>query len=97
LTFDLDLQNRPSEGPNTSLVWIWCKWVQQFPRYFIHKKPTDWRCQKQNLPQFTACGNESLKQWISMKKHLEMHVTHLMPLTKSNQQYHSIWFGSILI
>jgi len=27
LTFDLDLQTRPSEGPNTSSVWIWRKSV----------------------------------------------------------------------
>jgi len=57
LTFDLDLQTRPSQGPNTSSVWSWPKSVQRFPRYFIHKqKPTDWRRQKQNPPQFTACG-----------------------------------------
>jgi len=36
--FDLDLQTRPSEGPNTSSVWIWCKSVQRFPRYLIHKQ-----------------------------------------------------------
>ena len=40
LTFDLDLQTRPSEGPNTSSVWIWRKSVQRFPRYFIHKQKT---------------------------------------------------------
>ena len=51
---DLDLQTHPSEGPNTSSVWIWRN------RYFIHKqKNTDWRRQKQNLPQFTACDNKS--------------------------------------
>jgi len=55
LTFDLDLQTRPIDGPNTSSLWIWRKSVQRFPRYFIHKqKNTDWRRQKQNLPQFTA-------------------------------------------
>jgi len=32
LTFD-----RPSEGPNTSSLWIWRKPVQRFWRYFIHK------------------------------------------------------------
>jgi len=26
-------------------------------QYFIHKKNIDWRRQKQNLPQFTVCGN----------------------------------------
>jgi len=40
LTFDFDLQTRPSEGPNTSLVWIWRKSVQRFRRYFIHKQKT---------------------------------------------------------
>ena len=30
LTFDLDIQTHPSEGSNTSSVWIWCKSVQRF-------------------------------------------------------------------
>jgi len=38
LTFDLDLQTRPSEGPNTSCVRIWCKSVLRFWKYFIHKQ-----------------------------------------------------------
>jgi len=38
LTFDLDIQTRMSEGPITSSMWIWRKSIQQFPRYFIHKK-----------------------------------------------------------
>jgi len=25
LTFDLDIQTRLNEGPNTSSLWIWCK------------------------------------------------------------------------
>ena len=58
---DLDLQTRPSEGPNMSSMWIWCKTVQQFQRCFMQKqKATDWRRQKQNLPQFTACSNKAL-------------------------------------
>jgi len=36
----LDLQIRPSEGPNTSCVRIWRKSIQQFQRYFIHKQNT---------------------------------------------------------
>jgi len=61
LTFDLALQAPQSEGPNTSSMWIWRKSVQRFPIYFIHKqKNTDWRCHKQNLPQFTAWGNKAL-------------------------------------
>jgi len=39
LTFDLDLQTHLCQGRNMSSVWIWCKSVQQFRRYFIHKKP----------------------------------------------------------
>ena len=55
---DLDLQTPQSEGPKTSSVWIQRKFVQRFQRYFVHKqKTTDWLSQKQNLPQFTACGN----------------------------------------
>jgi len=37
-TFDLDIHTRPSEGPNTSSLWIWRKSIQQFPTYFIHKQ-----------------------------------------------------------
>jgi len=35
---DLYLQTRLSEGANTSSLQIWCKSVQRFPRYFIHKQ-----------------------------------------------------------
>jgi len=38
LTFDLDNQTLPREGPNTSSVRIWRKSVQRFPRYLIHNK-----------------------------------------------------------
>jgi len=39
LTFDLDTQTRPSEGPNTSFVWIWRKSVQNLPPFTAcHKK-----------------------------------------------------------
>jgi len=34
LTFDLDIQTRPSEGPKDHFPVN----VQQFPRYFIHKQ-----------------------------------------------------------
>jgi len=30
LTFDLDIQKLPSEGPNTSSMWIWRQSVQRF-------------------------------------------------------------------
>jgi len=38
LDLDLDILTRPSEGPNTSSLWIWRKSIQQFPRYFIRKQ-----------------------------------------------------------
>jgi len=38
LTFDLDIQTHPRGEPNTSSLWIWCKSVQHFPRYLIHKQ-----------------------------------------------------------
>jgi len=37
LTFDLNIQTRPSEAPNAPSLWIWRKSVQQFPIYFINK------------------------------------------------------------
>jgi len=62
LTFDLDLQTRPSERPNTSsAVWIWRKSFQQLPRYFTREEKShrlSGQRQKQNLPQFTACGSD---------------------------------------
>jgi len=38
LAFDFDIQTRPSEGPNTSSLYIWCKSVQPFPRYLSDKQ-----------------------------------------------------------
>jgi len=49
LTFDLDLQTRLSEGPNTSSVWICCKSVQQFQRYFICKQKSHRQRQNRTL------------------------------------------------
>jgi len=38
VTLTFDVQTRPTEGPNTSSAWIWCKPVQLLPRYFIRKR-----------------------------------------------------------
>ena len=46
LTFDLDIETPLSEGPNTSSVWIWRKFVQRFPRYLIHKQKKTKKQQK---------------------------------------------------
>jgi len=40
LTFDLDIQTLPSEGPITSILWIWCKPGQQCSRYLSDKQKT---------------------------------------------------------
>ena len=38
LTFDLDIQTRPSEGPSTYFLWIWRISVQPFPRHLSNKQ-----------------------------------------------------------
>jgi len=38
LTFDLDIQTRPSNGLNTSSLWIWRKPVQPFLRHLSDKQ-----------------------------------------------------------
>jgi len=38
LIFDLDIQARPSEEPNTSSLWIVRKSIQPITRYLIHKQ-----------------------------------------------------------
>jgi len=60
LTFDLVIQTRPSEGPNMRVnlaptLWMWRNlfshsWDISYTNKSQH--------QKQNLPQFTACGNK---------------------------------------
>jgi len=35
--------------------------VQRFPRYFIHKQKSHRQRQKQNVTQFTVCGNRRLR------------------------------------
>jgi len=42
LTFDLDIQNCPCEGPNTSSMWIWHKSIQSSRDIsYTNKKVTD--------------------------------------------------------
>jgi len=48
LTFNLDIQTRPSEGTNMPSMWIWRKSVQWFPRYFIHKQRNKQKSQRQH-------------------------------------------------
>jgi len=55
LTSDLwfsNLRTRPSEGPNTSSVWIWRKSVQRFPVRTQTKKVTD------------SAKNRTLRSWL---------------------------------
>ena len=54
LIFDLDIQTRPSEGPNTSTLWILRKSVQRFPRDLSHKQKVTDTTKNRTL---LACGN----------------------------------------
>jgi len=64
LTFDLDIQPSPSEGPNTvfrlnlAQVRSWCSAV---PRGISYKSKKSQTAPKHNLPQFTACGNYKIR------------------------------------
>jgi len=58
LTFGLDIQTHPSEGPNTFSMWIWCKSVQRFPRYLRHKQKTKVADSAKNRTLLT-CGSKS--------------------------------------
>jgi len=55
LTFDFDIETRPSHWPNTPSVWIWRKSVQPFPRYLIHKQKT-YHTQIAKNRTLLACG-----------------------------------------
>ena len=58
LTFDFDLQSCPSEGSTRLLCEFGANpFSGSRDILYTNIKPTDWRRQKQNLPQFTACGN----------------------------------------
>jgi len=58
LIFDPDLQTHPRDEPNTSSTWIWRKSIQR-SRDISYTNKKHRRRQKQNLPQFTARGNNS--------------------------------------
>jgi len=59
----LDIKTRQHEESNTSSMWIWHKSVQRFPKAFHTQRHR--QRQKQNLPQFTACGKNCTKQKIT--------------------------------
>ena len=59
LTFVLDIQTRPSEGPNMSSLWMWRKSIhsiQPFPRYLMHKQKN----KKQKNKKQSGCTTASL-------------------------------------
>jgi len=60
LTFDLDIQIRPREGPNIFHVNL-AQIRSVVPEIFHTQKS---QRQKQNLMQFTACGNYSMQLWM---------------------------------
>jgi len=58
LTFDLDIQTRPSEGPNTSNLLILCKSVQRFPGDLSHKQKKNKKVADTTKNRtLLACGN----------------------------------------
>jgi len=69
VTLTFDLQTRPSEGPTRLLCEFSTNPFSGSPRYFIHKchkqKKTQTDGAKNNLPQFTACGNDNASTTIS--------------------------------
>jgi len=52
---DLDIQTRPSKGPNTSFVWLWRKSVQRFRRYLIHKQKINKKTALKTEPYAVHC------------------------------------------
>jgi len=64
LTFDIDIQIRLTEGPDTSSMQIRCKSVQRFRRYFILKQTNKSQTAQnnQNLSQFAVCGKKTVEQ-----------------------------------
>jgi len=62
--------NSSERGTKHSSMWIWSKSVQRFQRCLIHKqKTTDWRHQKQRLPQFTVCGKKTKARFSRLLHH----------------------------
>jgi len=56
LTFDLDIQTPPSEGPNTSFHVNLVQICSAVPRDISYTKKSRRQRQKQNITQFTTCG-----------------------------------------
>jgi len=61
LTFDIGIETCLHKGPKMSSLWIWCKSIDWFLKYFIYKQKSHSQRQKQNLMQFTACGNYKIQ------------------------------------
>jgi len=72
LYFDLDLQTRPSKGPKKYVFLVNLAQIRSavpVPDVFhTQTKNTDWRGQKQNLPQFTACSKYAYRTNVRFKK-----------------------------
>ena len=75
----LDLWPWPSNSSERGTKHVFrVNLVQRLPRYFIKNTNTDWRRRKQNLPQFTACGNNSVQPTVlDIKVHRSTHALRL--------------------
>ena len=59
LTFDLDLQTHPSEGPIRPSVWIWRKFIQcSVPKIFPTQTKNPQTDGTKNVLQLTACSKK---------------------------------------
>jgi len=74
LTFDLGIQTPPSEGPNTSSLWIWCKAVPKI--YHIQTKKS--RSALKTEPSAVHCvrwkyrmaqNSDNWPLWLSEKRY----------------------------
>jgi len=57
LTFDLDIQTRPSEASNMCSLWTWRKSVQRFPRYLRYKRINKSQTALKTEPYLRAVNN----------------------------------------
>ena len=70
LTFDLNIQTHPSEGSNTSSMWIWRKSVQRFQSYFIHKQTKESQTAPKTEPFLETVVIKTRNSWLNVLENL---------------------------
>jgi len=86
LTFDRDIQTRPSQGPNMSSLWIWRKSVQPFQRHLFtktrNKRTKKLITDSAKNRTLLACGNE-LNKLHSHSKWLPKTLNNILKYTRA--------------